>query len=135
MTIVLNGEKFNLEDLEFLCKNSDGLLAIAIKGKEIIYKTISAYYDTDFNANMEKLFNFIKNNSSCQCFKFEGLGIINLSNLDNYLVHTTKKDDMLNVTLNFPTRSIKLDVSTKEMKNFKKQFDNLEKEEENEFII
>lgn len=131
MIIGVNSEKFIIDDLEFLGKTSEGLLAIAIKDKEIIYKTI---HTIDFNVSINRIFNKIKYNSMCQYFKFKCAAIINLSNLDYYLINTPKKDNMLNVTFSFPTKSIKLDVSTKEMKKFIKQYNSLKKEE-NEFII
>ena len=81
---------------------------------------------------MDRFFNKIRNISNCEFFKFKGALIMNLSNLDYYLINTEKKDNMLNVTFSFPTKSIKLEVSTKEMKKFIKQYNSLKKEE-NEF--
>lgn len=132
MKIVVNGEKFNLEDLEFLGKTYEGLLAIAVKDKSIIFKNV---HTEDFNANFNKIFNSIKKNANCKCFKFKGSVIINLANLDNYLIETTKKDDMLKVTFMFSTGSFKLEVSAKEIKKFIKEYNKLEKEEENVFTV
>ena len=133
--IVINGEKFNLEDLEFLGVNNDGLLCIAIKDKEIIYKTRYNTEDEDFNLSIDRLFKYLKNNSNCEWFKFKGALIINLSNLRSYMIHSSNKNGMLNVTFNFDVKFFKLDISDKEMKKLVKQHKRLEKEEENVFVI